>query len=149
MKNSEKLKQLLASSNEDNIRLGFHLITQQGDNEVLEEAMTNTPTKRSFCLEYGFGWLLPDKLPMNQSLAQLLKTNKYTLLPGWKKSYQTLEGAYKRRKILEQEQEKDSGEEPLITGNMRLYEQQEELLAICDHVKFMETAFMELLPQAN
>lgn len=97
---TNKLKQLLTSPDEDNIRLGFHLITQQGYNETLKKTMTATSTKQSFCLEYGFGWLLLDKLPVSHLTAQLLKANKGKILPGWKKGYEMLKELYSKRKEL-------------------------------------------------
>jgi hypothetical protein len=159
-----KLKQLLDSSDEDHWRLAFHLVHQQGYNEALATAMTNHSAKRALCLEYGFGWLIIDRISGNETLENLLKANQGRQLPGWGRGYDMLEELHRKKKALLRKQDKwiayaqrkaeaEANNEPfdeewleLRTGGEDIVRlEAEELSAVSEHIDLIETRLIEVL----
>lgn len=159
-----KLKQLLASTDEDHWRLAFHLIHQQGYSEALKQAMTNHSAKRALCLEYGFGWLIIDRISGNETLTALLEANQGRLLPKWARGYEMLEELHRKKKAMEQKQEKwlayaqrkaraEANNEPfdevwleLRTGGEEVLRLElEEFSAVNEHIDLIETRLIEVL----
>lgn len=162
---TSKLKQLLNSSDEDHWRLAFHLVHQQGNyNDLLATTMTNHSAKRALCLEYGFGWLIIDRISGNETLENLLRANQGRQLPGWGRGYDMLEELHRKKKALLRKQEKriayaqrkakaEANHEPfdeewleLRTGSEDIARvEAEELSAVSEHIDLIETRLIEVL----
>ncbi|EAY26887.1 hypothetical protein [Microscilla marina] len=144
---TQKLIRLLTSTNEDHWRLALHLIQQQGYNDALAQAMTSNGTKRALCLEYGFGWLILDRISENEKLATLLKANKGRTLPGWARGYAMLEELYRKKKTLVRNQQKsqEALNEIHFGGGDLASNEAEELGVVSEHIALIETRLVEVL----